>query len=276
MTREPQDLEDIELALLVDGIERRYGYDFRDYAPASLKRRVRKCVQDEQVGSITALLDRLLRQPDYMARFLRTVSVAVSSMFRDPPFYRELRRSVIPELRTSPFIRVWVAGCATGEEVYSLAIVLREEGLYDRARIYATDIADAVIDEARAGLFPLEKMQEYTRNYMEAGGTRPFSDYYAADCDHAKVTHALQANIVWAAHNLVTDGSFNEFQLIFCRNVMIYFDRDLQARVHRLIFESLAVGGFLGVGSKESLTGTPHEDAYARAAGSASIYRRTR
>lgn len=267
---------EIELSLLLDGVERRYGYDFRDYAHASLKRRVLKCVQDEQVGSISALQERLLRHPDCMARFLRTMSVSTTSIFRDAAFYRAFREKVVPRLRGVPFLRIWAAGCATGEEVYSLAILLQEEGLYDRARIYATDMAEAVIEEARAGVFPLKKMKEFTRNYQEAGGAKTFSDYYRAGHDSAIVSRALQANLVWAVHNLVTDNSFNEFQVILCRNVMIYFNHNLQSRVHKLLYDSLAVGGFLGLGSKESLAFTPHEESYEPVNGNARIYRRAK
>ena len=267
---------EIELSLLLDGVERRYGYDFRDYAPASLKRRVLKCVQDEQVGSISALQERLLRHPDCMARFLHTMSVSTTSMFRDPAFYRAFREKVVPQLRGVPFLRIWVAGCATGEEVYSLAVLLQEEGLYDRARIYATDMVEAVIEEARAGVFPIKKMKEFTRNYQAAGGAKTFSDYYSASHDNAIVTRVLQANLVWAVHNLVTDSSFNEFQVILCRNVMIYFNQDLQSRVHKLFYGSLAVGGFLGLGSRESLTFTPHEESYEPVNGNAKIYRRVK
>jgi len=268
------EVEEPELSKLLNGIERRYGYDFRDYAPASLKRRVLRCVQDEQVGSISALQERLLRHPDCMARFLHTMSVSTTSMFRDPAFYRAFREKVVPQLRGVPFLRIWAAGCATGEEVYSLAILLQEEGLYDRARIYATDMTEAVIEEARAGVFPIRKMKEFTRNYQAAGGARTFSDYYSASRDNAIVTRALQANLVWAVHNLVTDNSFNEFQVISCRNVMIYFNHDLQSRVHKLFHDSLAVGGFLGLGSKESLDFTPHEKSYEPVNGNAKIYRR--
>jgi chemotaxis protein methyltransferase CheR len=183
-------------------------------------------------------------------------------MFRDPSFYIAFREKVVPLLRTYPFTRVWVAGCSTGEEVYSLAIVLEEEGLYERARVYATDINETLLDQARAGVFPLDKMQEYTQNYLRAGGKRPFSEYYVAAYDGAQFHRSLAANVVFAQHNLASDRSFNEFHVIVCRNVMIYFDKSLQDRVHRLFHESLAPFGVLGLGHKESIHFTPFEDRY--------------
>ena len=265
-----------ELTLVLADIERRYGYDFRDYAYASLKRRFRQFARNEHLASMPELRECVLERPDCMARLLNTVSVSVTSMFRDPGCYLALREKVVPRLRSAHSIRVWVAGCATGEEAYSLAILLKEEGLCDSARIYATDLVQPMIDAARAGIFSTRKMPEFTRNYMAAGGTRPFCEYYSAEDDCATLASALQANIVWAVHNLVTDGSFNEFQVIFCRNVMIYFTAALQVRVHKLLYDSLAVGGFLVVGSHEAIAGSPHEDCYAALDVDARIYRKVK
>lgn len=184
-------------------------------------------------------------------------------MFRDPGFYRIFRQQIIPYLQTYPFIRIWHAGCSTGEEVYSMAILLEEEHLYDRARIYATDFNNAVLSRAETGIFPLRVMQEYTENYISAEGKQAFSDYYTAGYDHVIFRPALQRNIAWAQHNLVTDGSFNEFHVIVCRNTMIYFNKTLQDRVHHLFYDSLIASGFLGLGSKESIQFTPHADAYS-------------
>jgi chemotaxis protein methyltransferase CheR len=256
------DLEEIELALLLEGIFRKYGFDFREYAPASLRRRVWRRVYAEGLSTISALQAKLLHDPACMERLLLDLSINVTAMFRDPSFYNSFRAKVVPLLRTYPFTRVWVAGCSTGEEVYSLAILLREEELYDRTRIYATDINESVLDRARTGVFPLEKMREYTQNYLKAGGARAFSEYYLAKYDGAQFQRSLIDNVVFAQHNLVSDGSFNEFNVIVCRNVMIYFDRALQDRVHRLFYDSLMTFGVLGLGHKESVRFSPHADRF--------------
>jgi chemotaxis protein methyltransferase CheR len=268
------DLEEIELSLLLEGVFRKYGFDFREYAPASLRRRVWRRAHAEGVSTISALQDKLLHDPACMERLLLDLSINVTAMYRDPSFYVALREKVVPVLRTYPFTRVWVAGCSTGEEVYSLAILLQEEELYDRARIYATDINEAVLEHARAGVFPLDKMREYTQNYIKAGGTRAFSEYYLAKYDGAQFQRSLIENVVFAQHNLVSDRSFNEFNLIVCRNVMIYFDRQLQDRVHRLFYESLMTFGVLGLGAKESIHFGPHEDAYEELDANERLYRK--
>jgi chemotaxis protein methyltransferase CheR len=256
------DLEEIELSLLLEGIFRNYGFDFREYAPASLRRRVWRRVHAEQLETISALQDRLLHDPACMERLLLDLSINVTAMYRDPSFYVAFRTKVVPVLRTYPFTRIWVAGCSTGEEVYSLAILLQEEELYDRTRIYATDINEAVLERARSGVFPLDKMRDYTQNYIKAGGTRAFSEYYLAKYDGAQFQRSLIENVVFAQHNLVSDRSFNEFNVIVCRNVMIYFDRKLQDRVHRLFYDSLMTFGVLGLGHKESIHYSPNEESY--------------
>jgi chemotaxis protein methyltransferase CheR len=273
---QPEELEQIELDLLLDGIFRRYGYDFRQYAPASLRRRLRRRMEDEQIPTVTALLERVLHDPPAMDRLLLELSVSVTAMFRDPTFYVALRERIVPLLRTYPFTRIWVAGCSTGEEVYSLAIVLAEEGLYRNTRIYATDINDAVLERARRGVFPLDKMREYTENYLNAGGRRVFSDYYVAAYDDAQFSRTLVENVVFAQHNLVSDRSFNEFNLIMCRNVMIYFDRRLQNRVHELFYESLAPFGVLVLGHKESIRFSPFESSYEELDPQERLYRKIR
>jgi chemotaxis protein methyltransferase CheR len=256
------DVDEIELALLLEGVYRRYGFDFRGYAPASLRRRVWRRVQAEGLSTISALQDKLLHDPASMERLLLDLSINVTAMFRDPSFYIRFREKVVPLLRTYPFTRIWVAGCSTGEEVYSLAILLQEEAVYERTRIYATDINESVLERARAGVFPLEKMREYTQNYIKAGGARAFSEYYLAKYDGAQFQRSLVDNVVFAQHNLVSDRSFNEFNVIVCRNVMIYFDRTLQDRVHRLFYESLMTFGVLALGAKESIRFSPFEDCY--------------
>jgi chemotaxis protein methyltransferase CheR len=269
------EVEALEIDLFLEGVYRRYGYDFRDYSPASLRRRVRNVLQAEGLATVSGLQERLLRDPACMERFLLGLTVNVSSMFRDPGFFQALRREVVPQLRTYPFLRVWDVGCSTGEEVYSVAILLQEEGLLDRARIYATDLNWAVLRQARDGVFPLSTMREYTANYLRAGGRRSFSEYYTAGHGHAIFQPSLRENIVFSAHNLVTDGPFNQFHLILCRNVMIYFQAELQRRVHDLLFDSLVPLGVLGLGAKESLRGTPHEADYAPLAARHRLYRRT-
>ncbi len=268
------DLEEIELSLLLEGVYRQYGFDFREYAPASLRRRVWRRIHAEGLTTVSALQDKLLHDPACMERLLLDLSINVTAMFRDPSFYVAFRRKVVPALRTYPFTRIWVAGCSTGEEVYSLAILLQEEKLYHRTRIYATDINEAVVDRARRGVFPLDKMREYTRNYIKAGGTNAFSEYYLAKYDGAQFQRSLTENVVFAQHNLVSDRSFNEFNVIICRNVMIYFDRTLQDRVHRLFYDSLVNFGVLGLGHKESIRFSPYEPRYEELDPYEKLYRR--
>ena len=268
------ELEEIELSLLLEGVYRKYGFDFREYAPASLRRRIWRRVYAEGLSTISALQERLLHDPASMERLLLDLSINVTAMFRDPSFYVAFRKKVVPALRTYPFTRIWIAGCSTGEEVYSLAILLHEEEVYDRTRIYATDINEAVLERARAGVFPLDKMREYTQNYIKAGGTRAFSEYYLAKYDGAQFQRALNEQVVFAQHNLVSDRSFNEFNVIICRNVMIYFDRTLQDRVHHLFYDSLMTFGVLGLGHKESIHFSPHEDAYEELDPNERLYRK--
>jgi chemotaxis protein methyltransferase CheR len=272
--RYSKELEKVEIELLLEGIFRHYGFDFRSYAYASLKRRLWKRIEAEGLETISGLQQRVLHDPPTMERLLMDLSVSVTSMFRDPNFYKAFRLQVVPLLRTYPFIRIWHAGCSTGEEVYSMAILLEEEGLLDRARIYATDINEAVLRTAKAGIFPLEKMQEYTQNYLRAGGVRSFSEYYTAAYEGALFSPNLTANVVFAQHNLVTDRSFSEFNVILCRNVMIYFDRPLQNRVHQLFYESLPMYGILAVGSKESLRFSDVETCYEELNAREKIYRK--
>jgi chemotaxis protein methyltransferase CheR len=271
-----RELERVEIDLLLDGIHRQYGMDFRAYARASLKRRLWKRIQAEGMGTVSDLLGRVLHEPSMMEKLLLDLSVNVTSMFRDPTFYQAFREKVVPALRTYPFLRVWHAGCSTGEEVYSMAILLEEEGLYARSRIYATDINEVVLQRAKSGIFPLEKMQEYTQNYVRAGGTRSFSEYYTAMYDGALFNPALTRNVVFSQHNLVTDGSFAEFNVILCRNVMIYFDRTLQNRVHELFYGSLPVYGVLALGSKETIRFSRHEECYEALDPREKIFRRIR
>lgn len=268
------DLESLELRLLLDAIYQHHGYDFRGYARTSLKRRIWRRITEEGLHSISGLQERILHDPEVMDRLLVDFSINVTSMFRDPTFFRAVREKVVPLLKTYPFVRIWNAGCSTGEETYSLAIVLREEGLADRARIYATDINDEVLRRAKEGVFPVERMKDYTRDYIRGGGEASFSDYYKTYGDVVRFDPSLVDNVVFAQHNLVSDGSFNEFNLIVCRNVMIYFDRELQDKVHSLFYESLVRFGILGLGHKETIRFTSHADDYAELDAQEKLYRR--
>ena len=270
------ELESLELDLLLTGNAKRWGYDFRDYAPASLRRRVRRAMRLEAVGTLSSLQERVLRDPEAFQRFVSCVSVQVTGMFRDPQVFRALRSQVLPMLRTYPFVRIWDAGCSTGEEAYSLAILLAEEGMLDKARIYATDLSDDLLQRARAGVLPLRDMRSHTAAYHRAGGRRDFSSYYTADHQHALLREDLRRIIVFSQHNLAHDSSFNEFHLILCRNVMIYFDAPLRERVHRLLYESLVTFGVLAVGVKENIRFTPYVDRYEALAEPLGIYRRVR
>jgi chemotaxis protein methyltransferase CheR len=251
------ELEQLEIDLLLEAVYRRYGFDFRQYAQASLRRRLWRRAYAEGAGTISELQTRLLHDPPSMERLLLDLSINVTSMFRDPTFYLTFRDKVVPMLHTYPFTRIWCAGCSTGEEVYSLAILLLEEGLYDRTRIYATDINENVLATAREGIFPLDKMQQYTQHYIRGGGKHDFSQYYVAAYDGAQFSKSLTENVVFAQHNLAMDRAFNQFNVIVCRNVMIYFDKALQDRVHALFYESLEPFGILALGHKESLAFSP-------------------
>ncbi|HKU17262.1 MAG TPA: protein-glutamate O-methyltransferase CheR [Steroidobacteraceae bacterium] len=265
---------DSAITALLETVNDRTGLDFRDYAPSSLHRRIERRVVAEHVGSVAALHALVEAEPAALARLAEALTVPVTSMFRDPAFFREFRAHVAPLLRTHPFLRLWVAGCSTGQEVYSLAIALHEEGLYERSRIYATELQPATLDQAASGIYPLASMQEYTRNYQEAGGTADFSDYYFADASSAIMRPHLRNNVVFAVHNLVSDRSFNEFHLIFCRNVMIYFNRPLQQRVHDLLYDSLALWGYLGLGRSESVRFSRHEHRYEPVSERERLYRK--
>src|SRR5690348_6312379 len=268
------ELEQLEIELLLEAIFRHYGFDFRSYAFSSIRRRIWKRINAEELPNVTSLQERVLHDPQVMERLLLDLSINVTAMFRDPGFYRAFREKVVPLLRTYPFIRVWHAGCSTGEEVYSMAILLEEEGLLGKSRLYATDINEVVLQQARAGIFPLERMQEYTENYIKAGGKRAFSEYYVAKYDGALFNPSLTEHVVFSQHNLVTDRSFSEFNVILCRNVLIYFDRTLQHRVQKLFYYSLVHFGILGLGSKESLRFSEVEDCYERLDNREKLYKK--
>jgi len=265
---------DTEIGHLLETIYQRYGFDFRDYARASLRRRVQNAVNDLGVADVPALQARVESDRGAMEQLLIALTVNVTAMYRDPEVFLALRQTVVPLLRSYPFTRIWHAGCSTGEEVYSMAILLHEEGLYPRCRIYATDMNEVVLKRAIEAVYPLEVMTGYADAYRLAGGTGDFTDYYTSRYGHAIISHWLRRNIVFGHHNLVTDRSFNEFHVIFCRNVMIYFNRPLQDRVHELLYGSLRRFGVLALGVKESLLATPHEHDYEPIAGKAKLFRR--
>ncbi|MGH8899016.1 MAG: CheR family methyltransferase [Egibacteraceae bacterium] len=270
-----RDLDDLELTLLLEGVDQHYGYDFRQYARVPIRRRVWRRVLEEGLGTVSGLQERVLHDPDCMQRLLVDLSVSVTSMFRDPSFYVALRSRVVPLLRTYPFVRIWNAGCSTGEETYSLAILLREEGLAERVRIYATDVNHAFLRCAKEGRFELDRLREYTQHYILTGGRTSFSDYYKVCGGQARFDPTLADHVVFAQHNLVCDGSFNQFHLIVCRNVMIYFGASLQNRVHNLFYQSLVRFGLLALGQNESIRFTRHVDAYEEFDCREKLYRRT-
>lgn len=267
-------LEDVEIGLLLEGVYRVHGFDFRDYSRASIKRRILDLMSEEKVDTVSAFQDKILHDPACLDRFLLGLSVHATAMFRDPSFYLTFRRRVVPLLRTYPTVQIWIAGCSSGEEVYSLAILLQEEQLYPKCRIYATDISQTVLRKARDGIFPLAAMRDYTTNYHQAGGVHEFSDYYTAQYGNVIFSSALRNNVIFSEHNLVTDGSFNEFQVILCRNVMIYFNKDLQARVHKLLYDSLSMFGVFGLGNKENLKFTPRAGSYEHLNDTDKLYRK--
>ncbi|MFP5220858.1 MAG: CheR family methyltransferase [Acidobacteriota bacterium] len=247
------EIEHIEIDLFLEGVYRRYGYDFRNYARASVQRRMRRLMEMTGHKSAIAMLPDMLRDRTFLVKTVDALSINVTEMFRDPLFFLTLRQIVIPYLRTFPFIKVWHAGCSSGEEVYSLAILFQEEGLYDRTTFFATDFNANTLEKAKSGIYPLDSMRAFTENYHVGGGKASLSDYFLADHDNVIIRNSLKTNITFAMHNLATDGVFGEMHLVLCRNVLIYFDRQLQSRVFRLFDDSLIHGGMLALGSKESL-----------------------
>jgi chemotaxis protein methyltransferase CheR len=247
------DNQNIELQLLLQAIYLKYGYDFRHYAKASLKRRIQQRLEKDNLPNISAMQHALLNDLAFFETLLLDLSINVTEMFRDPSFYKAIRKKVVPILRTYPYLKIWHAGCSTGEEVYSMAILLKEEGLYERTQFYATDMNEVVLKQAKDGIFPISKLKQYTTNYQKAGGQESFSNYYTAHYDYVVIDKSLKKNILFSDHNLATDGVFGEMHLIMCRNVLIYFDRDLQDHVFNLFFDSLCDGGLLCLGAKETV-----------------------
>lgn len=259
---------------LLEAIRFEYGYDFTGYAEPTMKRRIANFMENRKIVSVDDLGKMLLKDEHVFVEFVQHLSITVTEMFRDPAFYKQLRQVVMKHLATYPMIKVWIAGCATGQEVYSVAIVLREEGLLERSIIYATDINQRSLQTASQGIYPLEGMKACTHNYLLAGGTSEFSRYYTADQNSVLLDRTLNQNVVFSAHNLATDRSFNEFQLILCRNVIMYFNQRLQQQVIALFHESLCPFGFLGLGDKESLLLVENKDAFEEVSRKEKIYRK--
>lgn len=267
-------LKDEEISLLLNDLLEQYGYDFTDYSYASVKRRLNRVYSTDRFPSFAEFRYRVKSDPAYLTYLMEQITVNVTEMFRDPGFFQALRRQVLPVLATYPFIRIWHAGCSTGEEVYSMAILLHEMNLLHKSVLYATDLNESVLEKARSGMFPLSQMQQYSQNYLQAGGQQEFSQYYAANYEYAKFSELLSSKIIFAAHNLVTDRSFNEFQLIICRNVLIYFNKELQNRVLHLFSESLEQLGFLALGAKETLRFTTVSSLFKQVDGKEKIWRK--
>lgn len=257
-----KDTSQQEISLLLEAVYEQYGYDFRQYSEAHIKRRIMNRLAMSGLESVSQMQAKVLKDELFASQLLQDLSITVTEMFRDKGFYLSLREHVIPVLKTYPFIKVWHAGCATGEEAYSMAIIMQEEGLYDRTTIYATDFSQHALNRAKEGIYSNTKMKEYTANYQLSGGKESFSGYYTSNYDHVIMNQSLKRNIVWANHNLVTDSVFAEVHLVLCRNVLIYFERDLQNKVQRLFFDSLVHGGILCLGSKESLRFTDLYEEY--------------
>jgi chemotaxis protein methyltransferase CheR len=269
-----QSNNDIEMQLLIDAIYLRYHYDFRRYAPASLKRRLTAALARFRCQTFSQLQEKVLHEAESFPALLDFLTVPVSEMFRDPAYFRALRQSVVPILRTYPSLKVWVAGCGAGEEVYSLAILLREEGLLTRTLIYATDINPHTLQKAEAGVYDVGRIAGFTEAHRKSGGSSSLSDYYTAAYGRAVFAKSLREHIVFSDHSLATDSVFAEVQLVSCRNVLIYFDRDLQDRAVGLFRDSLCRKGFLGIGSKETLRFSAHADSFDELAHDERIYQR--
>lgn len=268
--------ETIEIQLLLEAIYLKYGYDFRNYAKASLNRRLAQRLKLSGLDNYCQLTHRILYDERFIETLIHDLSINVTEMFRDPHFYKVLRHEIIPLLATWPSLKIWVAGCSTGEEIYSLAILFKEEDLFQRTRFYATDFNETVLHKAQKGIYPVQRIQHYTANYQQSGGTGSLSDYYTAHYGSVLMDPALKANILFATHNLATDKSFNEMQFISCRNVLIYFDKKLQRRVLQVFYDSLCHGGLLALGDTECLVKSEYLDKFEEISAAEKIYRKVR
>ena len=266
--------ENIEIKLLIEAVLLKYGYDFRDYSKAHIKRRIKFLTGNLKAKNISELQHRLIYKKNNFYDFLNALSINTTEMFRDAPFYLEVRNMIIPLIMKNAFNRIWHAGCSTGEEVYSMSILLMENNLSNNTQVYATDFNSNIINKAREGIYPLALLKDYTRNYQKSGGINPFSDYYFADNESVIMKKKLKENILFSEHNLVTDGVFNEMEIILCRNVLIYFNKSLQNHVIKLFYDSLPIGGILCLGTKESLQFTEYNSCFKEISGRQRIYKK--
>lgn len=267
-------IEEIEIDLLLEAVFQRCGYDFRSYARASIERRIRQHMSKTSFNVISEMIPEALRDLTFLSELIQCFSISVTDMFRDPYVYSAIREKVVPILKTYPHVKVWHAGCATGEEVYSMAVLLTEEGLYERASLFGTDFNEKALTRAKEGIYPISKLKEFTQNYQQAGGTSSFGNYYHANYDSAVMKSFLKKRITFAGHNLVTDSVFGEMHLVLCRNVLIYFNKNLQERVLRLFTDSLVRGGILCLGNKEDLLFTEVRDEYETVDEKAKIFKK--
>ncbi|MCK9857694.1 protein-glutamate O-methyltransferase CheR [Paenibacillus sp. ATY16] len=275
--KEPMDeLEQLEIELLLEALYRYYGVDFRNYVMPTIRRRVWNRIRTERLRTISGLQEKVLHDRQAFNRLANDFSINVTELFRDPSFFKTFRDKVVPQLKDYPRIRIWHAGCSTGEEAYSMAMLLHEEGLLEKTRIYATDMNEAVIEEAKLGAFPLDRLASYSHNYAQSGGRKSIKEYVSVTSGRAEFSPFLGEKITFAQHNLAVDESFNEFHVIICRNVMIYFNSYLQNRVHELFYESLSPSGFLGLGHKESITFTSFTDCYKEMEANEKLYRKVK
>lgn len=267
-------LEEVEISLLLEGLFRLYGLDFRNYSYALLRKRIRSLCLRKELNSVSALQERVFRDSKYLHELVETLTLSSACMFREPEFYRVLQEQVLPLFKNDQLLRIWHPGCATGQEAYSLAILLTEEGLYERCRIYATDLNKTALKRAKAGILPMSAMKQYTKNYVQAGGKRAFSEYYTANYDCVKVSPSLLQNIIFAQHDLVSDGFFNECQLVLLRNVLINFNPQMREQVLGLVHESVSPSGILGLGKWDTLKSTRIEHCYKELDSAQKLYRR--
>ena len=274
MIAEEINTENIEVELLIEAIYQKYGYDFRGYSRASVKRRLRYRLVLSGLQTLTDMQREVLYDPDFFHVLLQDISVNVTEMFRDPTFYKALREVILPSLADHELIKIWHAGCSTGEEVYSMAILLKELGLYEKARIYATDFDKIVLHKAEEGIYPANLLQKYTRNYRDSGGVESFADYYSASYELAKMDNSLKKNVLFSDHNLVSDGVFGDMDMIVCRNVLIYFGRKLQDRVFKLFADSLSSGAYLCLGTKETVRLSRYSDLFENIGNTEKIYKK--
>lgn len=274
--KESLENENLEIRMLLEAIHQKYGYNFKDYAKAHTKRRLRHRLNISNMKNYAQMMHRIIYDEDFFNTLLLDLSINVTEMFRDPGFYKKIRQEIIPLLKTYAFIKVWHAGCSAGQEVYSMSILLEEEGMKHRSQIYATDFNELILEKAKNGIYPLDVMKTYTGNYQQSGGKNDFSDYYTADYHNVILRQSLKEKVLFSSHNLVTDGVFGEMNLILCRNVLIYFNRQLQNRVLKLFHDSLCPGGYLCLGSKESLKFTDMEDKFEPVVNREKIYRKKR